>query len=110
MRRMVVVRGLVVRVLVVDLVHFVFRPVRPHGERRERVRQLHLTFDASEAAIYPFDRRQQYLKLKLAGFDAAPVHLAVFCDEKTTQGPVGRELRPTRQHVSAASSSRPAPT
>ncbi len=32
------------------------------------------------------NERRDYLALKLAGFDAAPVHLAVFCDTATAQG------------------------
>jgi 5,6-dimethylbenzimidazole synthase len=38
------------------------------------------------ALSYVADERSHYLSLKLAGFDAAPVHAAVFCDVTTQQG------------------------
>ena len=56
------------------------------SDRRERVRQLHILANIAAAAVYEADRRLQYQKLKLAGFDAAPIHIAVFCDETTKQG------------------------
>lgn len=46
-------------------------------------------FEAANAAAsagYPDDRRSQYDGLKLAGFDHAPVHLAVFCDPDPAEG------------------------
>ena len=56
------------------------------SDRRERVRQLHISANIAAASVYEADRRLQYQKLKLAGFDAAPIHIAVFCDETTKQG------------------------
>ena len=47
------------------------------------------SFEAANAAAregYDGERRVQYQALKLAGFDAAPVHLAVFCDPDPAQG------------------------
>ena len=37
-------------------------------------------------AAYDGDKAARYAALKLAGLGEAPVHLAVFCDEETTQG------------------------
>ena len=37
-------------------------------------------------AAYDGDKVARYAALKLAGLGEAPVHLAVFCDEETTQG------------------------
>ena len=48
--------------------------------------RLHIAANTAAAAAYETDRRLQYQKLKLAGFDAAPIHIAVFCDETTKQG------------------------
>jgi uroporphyrin-III C-methyltransferase/precorrin-2 dehydrogenase/sirohydrochlorin ferrochelatase len=44
---------------------------------------------------YSGDRAELYSRLKLAGFDSAPVHLAVFCDHGTMQGHgLGRQTMP----------------
>lgn len=53
---------------------------------RRRVRQSFEQANAAAAQGYKDERRAQYLELKLAGFDAAPVHVAVYCDESTSQG------------------------
>lgn len=47
------------------------------------------------AAIYDGEEARAYSRLKLAGFDAAPVHLAVFCDRSALQGHgLGRQSMP----------------
>jgi uroporphyrin-III C-methyltransferase/precorrin-2 dehydrogenase/sirohydrochlorin ferrochelatase len=53
---------------------------------RAAVREAHDRANATAADGYDGARRAAYLGLKLAGFDAAPVHLAVFCDGATAQG------------------------
>ena len=52
--------------------------------------------NAGASAIYnDAQERAAYLALKLAGFDAAPVHLAVFCDQAPIQGRgLGRQTMP----------------
>jgi 5,6-dimethylbenzimidazole synthase len=44
--------------------------------------------DANRAALaaYADERAMLYARLKLAGLNDAPIHLAVFCDEATDQG------------------------
>ncbi|MFK7945001.1 MAG: 5,6-dimethylbenzimidazole synthase [Paracoccaceae bacterium] len=54
--------------------------------RRAAVRANFETANAVALASYEGERRAIYAKLKLAGLDKAPVHLAVFCDETTQQG------------------------
>lgn len=55
-------------------------------------------FEAQRVAsgsIYQGDRADLYVRLKLAGFDNAPVHLAVFCDGGTAQGDgLGQQTMP----------------
>lgn len=53
---------------------------------RSAVRASFERANLAAARTYPDDRREQYLALKLAGFDAAPVHIAVTCEEGTDQG------------------------
>lgn len=54
--------------------------------RRAAVKQSFRRCNAAALACQPDDRAGLYARLKLEGLDAAPVHLAVFCDEATTQG------------------------
>ncbi|MEM6943240.1 MAG: 5,6-dimethylbenzimidazole synthase [Pseudomonadota bacterium] len=52
-------------------------------------RAIQQNFEAANAealAGYAGERAALYARLKLAGLDAAPVQLSVFCDEATTQG------------------------
>lgn len=50
---------------------------------------------ARSAEIYGGEQAAHYATLKLAGFDAAPVHLAVFCDHGGGQGHgLGRQTMP----------------
>jgi uroporphyrin-III C-methyltransferase/precorrin-2 dehydrogenase/sirohydrochlorin ferrochelatase len=47
------------------------------------------------AEVYNGDQADLYNRLKLAGFDAAPVHLAIFSDHDTMQGhSLGRQTMP----------------
>lgn len=51
--------------------------------------------NAAAAANYEGQQAAHYASLKLAGFDAAPVHLAVFSDHGATQGAgLGRQTMP----------------
>jgi 5,6-dimethylbenzimidazole synthase len=51
--------------------------------------------NAAALACYEGDRAALYARLKLAGLEAAPVHLAVFCDHATEAGHgLGRKTMP----------------
>ena len=51
--------------------------------------------NADAADGYEAERREAYVRLKLAGLREAPVHLAVFCDEATEAGHgLGRATMP----------------
>jgi 5,6-dimethylbenzimidazole synthase len=55
----------------------------------ERRRAIRVNFEAANRealAAYEGDRAGLYARLKLAGLDEAPLHLAVFCDEATELG------------------------
>lgn len=54
--------------------------------RRAAVRDSFLRCNAEALASQADDKAPLYARLKLEGLDRAPVHLAVFCDEGTTQG------------------------
>ncbi len=58
---------------------------------RERVRASFELANKAAADSYQPARREHYRSLKLAGFDAAPIHLAVTCDEPVTVGSNGVE-------------------
>lgn len=55
-------------------------------DARHAVRASFERANATAAAAYPPAKRAEYLKLKLAGFDNAPVHIAVTCADTTGQG------------------------
>ncbi|MEM7057740.1 MAG: 5,6-dimethylbenzimidazole synthase [Pseudomonadota bacterium] len=55
-------------------------------ERRAMVRRNFQAANSDALARCRDDRRQIYARLKLSGLDEAPEHLAVFCDEATSQG------------------------
>lgn len=55
-------------------------------DRRAAVRANFEAANRDALNSYDEDRRTLYARLKLAGLDKAPVHLAVFCDETTEQG------------------------
>ena len=64
-------------------------------EARRAVRGNFETARARSAEIYGGDQAANYATLKLAGFNAAPVHLAVFCDHGGDQGHgLGRQTMP----------------
>lgn len=63
--------------------------------RRSCVRRNFEACNQDAASQYLPERAAEYKRLKLAGFDKAPVHLAVFCDETTDQGfQLGRTTMP----------------
>jgi uroporphyrin-III C-methyltransferase / precorrin-2 dehydrogenase / sirohydrochlorin ferrochelatase len=55
-------------------------------ERRAAVRACFERANVAAAALYDLQRGDDYRALKLAGFDAAPVHLAVFSDRGAGHG------------------------
>lgn len=63
---------------------------------RQSMRENFEAANAKAAMAYAdASERAHYRSLKLAGFDAAPVHLAVFCDTATPQGRgLGRQTMP----------------
>jgi 5,6-dimethylbenzimidazole synthase len=64
-------------------------------ERRQAIRANFLRCNEAALAAYEGDRAGLYARLKLAGLDEAPVHLAVFVDRTTQQGAgLGRRTMP----------------
>ena len=59
--------------------------VEDAGQRRA-VRANFEAARSASAARYDGEKAGLYASLKLAGFDAAPIHLAVFCDHGSQQG------------------------
>jgi 5,6-dimethylbenzimidazole synthase len=55
-------------------------------QRRAAVRRNFEACNAEALAAQAPMRRDRYARLKLAGLDEAPVHLAVFADRETSQG------------------------
>lgn len=70
---------------------------------RQRVRDLFEGANREAADAYPDERRTAYLRLKLAGLDRAPLHLAVFTrlDPEAGHG-LGRRTMPATLHQSTA--------
>jgi 5,6-dimethylbenzimidazole synthase len=63
--------------------------------RRAAIRKNFESCNAEALAAQPSDRMAGYARLKLAGLDEAPCHLAVFADPKTAQGHgLGRRTMP----------------
>ncbi|KQR72922.1 5,6-dimethylbenzimidazole synthase [Rhizobium sp. Leaf341] len=63
--------------------------------RRDGVRRGFEACNANALSGYSGDKAQRYAQLKLAGLDAAPCQLAVFCDRATAQGDgLGRRTMP----------------
>jgi 5,6-dimethylbenzimidazole synthase len=63
--------------------------------RRAAVARSFACANAEALAGYAGERRSRYARLRLAGLNEAPVHLAVFCDEKTDAGGgLGRRSMP----------------
>lgn len=64
-------------------------------ERRAAIAASFSRCNAEASAGYPDERRDLYARLKLEGLREAPVHLAVFCDERTEAGHgLGRATMP----------------
>ena len=71
---------------------------------RQAARDNFMAANAAAAEIYGDERRAAYESLKLAGFDTAPVHLAVFCDGGAAQGQgLGRQTMPETLDFSCVS-------
>jgi 5,6-dimethylbenzimidazole synthase len=65
------------------------------AERRQAIRANFVRCNEAALAAYEDDRAGLYARLKLAGLDDAPVHLAVFVDRATGQGAgLGRRTMP----------------
>jgi 5,6-dimethylbenzimidazole synthase len=72
------------------------------AKRRAEVRQNFERANAAALAAYEGEETQSYARLKLAGLDEAPVHLAVFADPGTAQGRgLGRRTMPEMIEYSA---------
>lgn len=70
--------------------------------RRARVRASFAACNAAALAAQPAGRAALYARLKLAGLDAAPAHLAVFVDPAPAQGHgLGRATMPETTAYSA---------
>jgi 5,6-dimethylbenzimidazole synthase len=70
--------------------------------RRAAIRDNFATCNAAALAAQSGDRAGLYAKLKLAGLDEAPCHLAVFADRATDQGHgLGRHTMPEMIEYSA---------
>ena len=70
--------------------------ITPGSPMRAAVRDNFEACNRTAALAYDDPQtRADYSALKLAGFDAAPVHLAVFCDRQADQGRgLGRQTMP----------------
>lgn len=70
---------------------------------RRRVRDEFTRCNSAAAEAYDGDRQTAYLRLKLAGLDAAPLQLAVFCVTNPTEGHgLGRQTMPETLRQSTA--------
>jgi 5,6-dimethylbenzimidazole synthase len=70
--------------------------------RRAAVRADFARCNAAALDAYAGERAERYARLKLAGLDEAPVHLAVFADRGTDQGHgLGRRTMPEMAEYSA---------
>ena len=70
---------------------------------RRRVRDEFTRCNSAAAEAYDGDRQAAYLALKLAGLDAAPLQLAVFCVTNPTEGHgLGRQTMPETLRQSTA--------
>src|SRR5260370_4669309 len=70
--------------------------------RRAAVRRNFETCNAASLAGQEPERAAQYARLKLAGLDDAPCHLAVFSDRDTARGQgLGRQTMPEMSEYSA---------
>jgi len=70
--------------------------------RRAAVRANFERANAAALALHAGEEAERYARLKLAGLDEAPVHLAVFADRSTAQGRgLGRQTMPETIEYSA---------
>ncbi len=70
--------------------------------RRAKIRENFTACNAAALADYADERAGLYAKLKLAGLDEAPVHLAVFADEESETGHgLGQKTMPETRAFSA---------
>jgi 5,6-dimethylbenzimidazole synthase len=73
-----------------------------HAETRAAIRQNFEACNAAALAAQTGERAVRYARLKLAGLDDAPCHLAVFADRATAQGRgLGRHTMPEMIEYSA---------
>ncbi|TNC44613.1 5,6-dimethylbenzimidazole synthase [Rubellimicrobium rubrum] len=71
-------------------------------ERRQAIRANFEACNTAALAEQPNDRQHRYARLKLAGLEDAPCHLAVFADRDTQQGHgLGRQTMPEMVEYSA---------
>ncbi|WP_163271704.1 5,6-dimethylbenzimidazole synthase [Chelativorans alearense] len=71
-------------------------------ERRARIRENFARCNAEALAAEPSERAGRYARLKLAGLDEAPCHVAVFADRSTGKGHgLGRRTMPEMIEYSA---------
>lgn len=71
------------------------------AERRQAVSQNFADCNREALEDYDGEQAKLYARLKLEGLKEAPIHLAVFCDEKTIQGQgLGRKTMPETLHYS----------
>ncbi len=71
-------------------------------ERREAVRRNFAAANAAALAAQAPERARLYARLKLAGLEEAPIHLALFADRTTEQGHgAGRQTMPETIEYSA---------
>ena len=74
-------------------------------DRRAAVRRNFEACNAEALAAQDASRQENYARLKLAGLDEAPVHLAVFADRETAQGHgLGRATMPEMAEYSVVAS------
>jgi len=70
--------------------------------RRARIKENFTQCNAEALAAQPQERAARYARLKLAGLDEAPCHVAVFADRHTSQGHgLGRHTMPQMIEYSA---------
>src|SRR5260370_10073630 len=75
------------------------------GDDAARRKAVVANFEAANRealGAYAGERAELYARLKLAGLNEAPIHLAVFCDEATEQGHgLGQRTMPETRRYSA---------
>ena len=70
-------------------------------EARRAIQENFKACNSEALADYSGERAELYARLKLAGLEASPVQMAVFCDEATLHGHgLGRKTMPEMLHYS----------